>query len=590
MDSLQFKNDHRQNAMIHVFNNGYTVSLLLFLAGSIGSFCDATVSSRTLGVAELAAVGLIYPYDKFMECISLIFSAGSQVVISRKIGKSRFDEVSSVFFTSLIALGVAGIVLSVLVIAAAQPLSVFFGASSSGNTLSPTVTYLRSLAVGAPAYLLTLYLIPLYQLDGKKHIINIATAAMTVSNVVLNLSFVYLGYGIAGIGYSTSISYYISLLILSVHFFEKKKGILLQGKFRTDVSCLSTIIKDGLPAAFKNITSIIYNLFLNNLISRIGSTGALAAFSAFKSTKFIFLSVTEAIINPVRMIQSMLYEEKDIKTLRAIFKHAVSIALILSLGFALFIWAFGRQMYSFIVSGDVLDETVLLMNYAAVLFILNTFVCYYLAYFQAINKKRIVYSIPIVLNIVSIPYTYLLGQAFGTEGIWMSLVIQVLTTSVYVIVCALYLGRKNTLVIDKLLALPREKEAYEVYDYHIATNEDAAAGMEIFSNLCKNRISSNKDHYYLCLAFEEIVFNILEYEREHGKDLSSIDVHILISDSGKMLVRIKDLSREYNPFEMFEYSPMTDDMENLGIRMVKTFAEDVQYSYIYNINFITITI
>lgn len=587
---LLTRKDNHRNVMISVFNNGYTISMLLFLAGSIGSFCDAVVASMVLGISELAAIGLVYPYTKFMECISLVFSAGSQVIISRKIGKNKFDEVSAVFFTSLIVLTVTGILLAAIVMSVAESLSVLFGASGIGNTLKPTTDYLKSLAVGAPAYLLTLYLIPLFQLDGKKKFINITTIAMTCVNIILNITFVYCGFGISGIGYSTSISYYFALLLLSTHFLEKKKGFLLQGGFRPVGTYLREIVREGFPVAFKNITSIIYNICLNNLIAQVGSTIALAAFSTYKMTKFIFLSVTESIINPVRMLQSMLYEEKDTKLLRLIFRHAVSIALISSVSISLIIWVFGRQLYSLLVSGAVLNETVSLINYAAVQLILNTFVCYYIAYFQAINKNRLVYSISFVLNIVSLPYTYMLAHAYGITGVWMSLVLQFIVTAVYVISCAYYMGRSNRRMIDKLLVLPERTEEYQTYDYHITSMEDVEAGLEDFTVICENNMKDRKKAYYLCLAFEEIICNILEYERTVSKEKSNINVHILVHDHNRILIRIKDYSRERNPFVKYEYTSARDNLENLGIRMIKSFAEDIKYSYIYNINFITIKI
>ena len=85
--------------------------------------------------------------------------------------------------------------------------------------------YLFSLAIGAPAHLLTLYMIPLFQLDEKKKLIDITTVIMTVVNVSLNILFVVENMGIKGIGYSTSISYYVALLILSTHFFENKLAV-----------------------------------------------------------------------------------------------------------------------------------------------------------------------------------------------------------------------------------------------------------------------------------------------------------------------------------------------------------------------------
>ena len=205
-----------------------------------------------------------------------------------------------------------------------------FGANSSGVTLHPTMEYLFSLAIGAPAHLFTLYMIPLFQPDEKKRLIDLATVTMTVVNVCLNILFVIGNMGIKGIGYSTSISYYVALIILSTHFFEKKQGILLRGKFSIDLRCLIEAVKEGTPSAFKNISSIIYNTFVNNLIARVATTDAMAAFSVFKMTKFIFLSVSEAIISPVRMIQSMLIEEKDRKMLRAIFRYSILKGMILS--------------------------------------------------------------------------------------------------------------------------------------------------------------------------------------------------------------------------------------------------------------------
>ena len=220
----------KQPILIKVFNSGYLIALLLFLAGSIGSLCDGVIASKGLGVAELAAIGIVYPYTKAMECISLMFSSGSQVIIGRKIGQSRFDEVSKVFYTSLTFAAVLSVLIAALMCVFASPVSRVFGANTE-ETLRPTVDYLVTLALGAPAHLLTLYLIPLLQLDEKKKLINAATIAMTVINVTLNIIFVLNDMGIKGIGYSTSISYYVALIILSSHFFGKKNGILLKGSF-----------------------------------------------------------------------------------------------------------------------------------------------------------------------------------------------------------------------------------------------------------------------------------------------------------------------------------------------------------------------
>ena len=577
--------------MIGVFNSGYIIALLLFLAGSLGSLCDGVIASRGLGVAELAAIGLAYPYTKAMECISLLFSSGSQVIIGHKIGQNEFEEVSKVFYTSLIFMAGLAVFISLAMIAAADPVSRMLGASDAGGTLAPTANYLVSLAVGAPAQLLTLYMIPLFQLDKRDGLVKTATVVMTVVNIALNVLFLIHGMGIMGIGLSTSISNYVALLILSTHLFRRGKGILLQGSFKVSGAYLAETIKEGAPTAFKNVTSIVFNTAVNNILATVGSTEALAAFSAFKTTKFIFLSVSEAIISPVRLIQSMLREEKDRKMLRTIFGYAISRGLALSVALSALIWFFGREIYSLIVSGAVLDETVSLMMWASVTFVLNTIVCYYLAYFQAINKNGVVYSISVVLNIVTLPLFYLLGESFGSQGVWMGHAAQFIIVTAYVLGCALIMGRKNKGLIDKLLVIPMEgAKNYETYDFHIESVEDATAADQSFGEICKEGISERRKSYFCSLALEEIVFNIIDYQKSVGEANLNIDVHIILYGNDKMVMRVKDCSKERNPFVKYEYGNAGDGFENLGIQILKSIAEDIKYTFVYGVNFITITV
>ena len=51
-----------------------------------------------------------------------------------------------------------------------------------------------------------------------------------------------------------------------------------------------------------------------------------------------------------------------------------------------------------------------------------------------------------------------------------------------------------------------------------------------------------------------------------------------LDEKKRLIMRVKDCSKE------------DDDIENIGIKMVKAFATDIKYSFIYGVNFITITI
>ena len=350
-------------------------------------------------------------------------------------------------------------------------------------------------------------------------------------------------------------------------------------------------VAEGAPTAFKNVSSIIFNIFVNHILAMTGSTEAIAAFSVFKITKFIFLSVSEAIISPVRMIQSMLMEERDYKMLRRVFRHSMIKGAGNSALLCLLLLVFGRKAYSFMVSGAVLDETMTLMYWTILVFLLNTIVCYYLAFFQAINKHKLVYSISVVLNICTLPVFYLLARAFGSTGIWMGFAAQFVIVSAYVLICACIAGRKNKGLINKLLALPPlDNTDYKTYDFHIESEDAAREATTEFYDICKTNVADAKRAYYCSLSLEEIVFNILEYQKSISEPDANIDVHIVIIGNERMIMRVKDCSSERDPFVKYEYSTTDDDLENMGIRIIKSLAEDVKYSFIYGVNFITITV
>ena len=199
------------------------------------------------------------------------------------------------------------VVVAFVVFTFAEPIANFCGATVETGTLQPTTEYMKSLVVGLPGYLLSLFMIPLFQLDKKEKLINTTTIVMTIVNVSLNITFVLNGFGILSIGYSTSICYYVSLAMLCTHFFERKKGILLGGKIGYRFKFLVQTMRQGLPSAFKNVTSIVFNIAINDMLAFFCSTEAIAAFSVYNLTKFIFLSVNESLITPVRMIQTIVF-------------------------------------------------------------------------------------------------------------------------------------------------------------------------------------------------------------------------------------------------------------------------------------------
>ena len=148
-----------------------------------------------------------------------------------------------------------------------------------------------------------------------------------------------------------------------------------------------------------------------------------------------------------------------------------------------------------------------------------------------------------------LPLFYLLGKAFGARGIWISFSLQFVIVVSYVIIVALIMGRKNKSIVDKLLILPVEEDRdYETYDFHVESIEDAKTASTEFGDICKNRITEKKKSCYCSLALEEILFNILEYQKANDENNPNIDIHIVLFGNNNKLDSKKFVGSSSCPF------------------------------------------
>ena len=74
----------------------------------------------------------------------------------------------------------------------------------------------------------------------------------------------------------------------------------------------------------------------------------------------------------------------------------------------------------------------------------------------------------------------------------MSLALQTVITVVFVIGVSLYPGRNNASLIDKLLMIPAEQDAYEIYEFQIDSRKDANEAVASFIDICQSVFSDQK--------------------------------------------------------------------------------------------------
>ena len=226
-----------------------------------------------------------------IQAIGFLFGHGSGNYISRQLGAGNMEEAEKMsavgFFTSFFA----GVVILLVCMCLIEPLSYALG---STPTVQPyTVAYMRIILLGAPAMTASLVLNNQMRFQGSAFYAMIGIVSGAVVNIVLDPFFIFIcGMGVAGAALATTISQYLSFILLIIMV---KKGGNIQLRFRNFQPSLhfyKEIIRGGIPALFRQGLASVATIFLNHAAGVYGD----AAIAGMSIVSRIMMFANSALI------------------------------------------------------------------------------------------------------------------------------------------------------------------------------------------------------------------------------------------------------------------------------------------------------
>ncbi|WP_347559721.1 MATE family efflux transporter [Clostridium sp. AM58-1XD] len=200
--------------MVKNLTEGKPLKLLFFFAlpmvagnlfQQLYNMVDSMVVGKFVGEDALAAVGSSFPVVFLAIAIAAGLSMGCTVVISQLFGAGRIHEMITTVSTSLISLGVLGLIIMGIGEVIAEPLLKLLG--TDPDIMADSLTYLRIYFGGAVFLFLYNTLNGIYNAlgDSKTPLKFLIVSALT--NIVLDLLFVIkFDMGVAGVAWATLIA------------------------------------------------------------------------------------------------------------------------------------------------------------------------------------------------------------------------------------------------------------------------------------------------------------------------------------------------------------------------------------------------
>lgn len=566
------------------------------LSGGVTAIIDGVLVGRFLGAASLAVCGLGAPYFSIASIISGILMVGSTNLCTKAIGKGDRKELQSAFSLMI----TSGVILSLLlaVFGAGMPrqFALLFGAKRATEELcSQTAAYLRGLFIGAPGFIMFVILTPMLELDGDSRRPKIASAACIVTDVagdLLNI-FVFRG-GIFGMALASSVSHYVSFLIVASHFL--RKGSLFRFSFRSiRAKNIIPLLTDGFPRAMCMLSRGILPILLNTLLLRLAGDPGVTALSAMINSSFVIGALGWGIGGAMLIMGGMMIGEQDVNGLKTVIRTAFGNILFFETALAAAVFLCAPLIAALFVpqGGPAQEMARAFIRCYAVSLPFLAFNVSMANYLQVVSRKLEANFVNISIEVVfTAAMAYLLSSLFGTSGIWIAypagqIALSLLLASRLLITkTAGRSGPEAHMLLPKGFGIPKE----DCIERSIGTFEEVIELSEQVIPFCMERGIDKKEANHLALCIEEMAGNVIEHGFADGKP-HHLDVRVLVKD-GAVVLRLRDDCVKFDlkeKAESWHFDPEHPE-KNIGIRMVMRVAKDVAYTNAMNTNNLIITV
>ena len=574
---MEMKTLNNDYIVKQVYRSFLIVMLLSAISSTLGSLVDNIIVGRFLGDDALAAMGIVAPIILLYFTLGALCAGGGSILASQAMGRGDTDGVQNIFSVSVWFGIISGLIICTLGLLFSDALATLLGANPSLHALS--VSYLRGYMLGSIPIILLSALMSFVQIDGSPQLPIVATVAMTVSDVILDLLVaVVLHGGMFGMAMASTLSYFIAVGVLCLHFTKKNRTLRLTrpkafGKNLQSMAVTST------PVVVTCIGELVRIAVLNNMLVVI-AVSAVAALNIRSQANNIIGALAMGGAQALGPMAGMFYGEEDRATLGQSLKSALKQGLILNLVVALIFvfvpWVFPRLM-------GVTDAETAGMASTAILWLAVSlpirFVNLLLTQYYQTTKHTALAVTLSVLEVLAYPLAAaaLLIRPLGPEGVWISFPIAEALTFVTAMVFIL-LKTKSGSLLHRVLMLPEDFGGSEADKLSVSIGNSMDEVMEMARSVYafgEERGVSKETMNKVSLCIEEMAGNVVQHSFKPGEK-RWFDLLVYIKPD-TILLRMRDNGRPFDPLARLREQAEHDPEKNLGLKVINGITDSFEY-------------
>ena len=560
-------------------------------------FIDGLIISVFLGSIAMAASGLTYPFFSIVGMFSGMMMLGTQKLFVDFLGKGEISKARSVLSTAIAVSVIISLLLFFLFFFFSGPIVRLLGARGNAENLYRDArNYLLGLSPGTPALILVSVLVPIAQAEGKAKSVALSIAAITVSDIILDLMMIKTESAMLGMGLATSISQWIGLSIIAVPMLLKP--MISLSLHAVDLSYMINILKIGLPKFIRRVCNTLRPIIINSIVIAIGGDVAMSAMSMRNNFSSITECLAEGLASTITLLSSLYVGERNKDALRSLRNSSMKVILGAEMILAVTIMIFSRPIATLYAKDNpqVTAYFVIAIRCIAVNTPMLALVEAIQAYAQGTGKFRRSNILNILNRLVYfVASIAVLGNLFGSTGIWIAFPVISLLTIFTAMIIEYSENKKHGM--ELLFPVPqkcninnKDKIVKRVDAGNDAIDKITQISEEIQS-FCKQHKIDNTRSMLVSLCYEEMACNIIQHNSQLKKRNLSIDVFVAIIDNN-IHIHLRDNCIQFDVVEKyhtFKYDPKHPE-KHIGIRLVMKSAKSVEYMNTFGMNNLMITL
>lgn len=400
-------------------------SVIAMLTSALYNIIDQFFIGRAVGELGNAATNVAFPLTILCIAIALLFGIGGASAFN--LAKGEGDDESAVNYmgNALVGLVFFGTLLAIITELFLEPMLVLFGTPES--VMDYARTYIRIVAIGFPALILTTGGGHLIRADGSPNMSMVCNITGAIINTILDALFVFgFHWGMAGAAYATIIGQYISAFLV-IRYLRHCKTVTLKAKnFKVHRKYFGRVASLGAAPCTNQLAMMVVQIVMNKSLtyygamSQYGDAIPLAVAGIISKVNQVFFSFIIGISQGLQPIMGFNYGAKKYPRVKKAYLTAAKVGFVLSLFAFVMFQVFPEQIISLFGKGS--PEYIAFAKSYFRIFLFFTFLNFIQPLtsncFTAIGKPKRGMFLSLTRQIIFLlPLILLLPRFIGIDGI-----------------------------------------------------------------------------------------------------------------------------------------------------------------------------